>query len=111
MYYKTHPSTIFVEDISYGTALIQTAKRTANLPIRPLEMEWTRRNKEDKAAAIVSRYQTGMVYHLRTEALWKQEMESELLDFPAGEHDDLVDCCSYAGLELLRRREPQIRRL
>jgi predicted phage terminase large subunit-like protein len=111
MYYKCHPSTIFVEDVSYGTALIQTVKRTGTLPIRPLEAEWTRRNKEDKAAAIVSRYQTGMVYHLRTEALWKQQMEQELLDFPAGEHDDLVDCASYSGLELLRRREPQIRRL
>ena len=42
-------------------------------------------------------YQSGKVYH-PAGSPWLHTWESELLEFPTGEHDDQVDTASYAGI-------------
>ena len=41
-------------------------------------------------------------------ALWAEEVRKELLQFPTGKHDDVVDCFSLVGraLEAIRRGKP-----
>jgi predicted phage terminase large subunit-like protein len=58
-----------------------------------------RRDKELRARSIQGRIQQGKVFFPRN-APWLHVMVTELLQFPAGVHDDIVDCLSYAGLLL-----------
>lgn len=36
------------------------------------------------------------------DADWRDTLETELLAFPHGRHDDIVDCLAYAATELAR---------
>lgn len=54
-------------------------------------------SKETRAWTIASRCETGQVYFLRG-AAWVDALESELLAFPNGDHDDQVDVLSEAKL-------------
>jgi len=38
-------------------------------------------------------------------------VEDELLAFPTGEHDDVVDVCSYAAIKVSRGSQPKARQL
>ena len=51
-----------------------------------------------------------MVYHLVT-AENLDIFELELLSFPNGANDDMVDTASYAGIVITGSAEPNIRRL
>ncbi len=55
--------------------------------------------KRVRALPVSVGYEAGRVYHDRA-APWLAEFEDELLTFPAGRHDDMVDCLSYAWLEI-----------
>jgi phage terminase large subunit-like protein len=35
-------------------------------------------------------------------AAWREVVEAELLAFPHGRHDDIVDCIAYAATEIAR---------
>jgi predicted phage terminase large subunit-like protein len=52
-------------------------------------------DKLARARAIQGRMQQGRVY-FPTEAPWRAEVEKELLRFPAGAHDDIVDALAWA---------------
>jgi predicted phage terminase large subunit-like protein len=58
-----------------------------------------RRDKEARARAIQGRMQQGRV-HFPTGASWLMTVENELLRFPSGEHDDIVDAMAWIGLML-----------
>ena len=51
-------------------------------------------NKELRAGPMAAAMECGNLWFLR--APWNRELESELLEFPLGEHDDQVDACSGA---------------
>lgn len=58
-------------------------------------------DKQSRAQAIQARMSMGKVYFPRN-VPWLEALESELLTFPAGKHDDAVDCLSLVGRMLDR---------
>ncbi len=61
------------------------------------------REKRVRALPVSVAYENGKVYHDRS-AQWLADFEDELLYFPVGKHDDMVDCLSYAWNEILTER-------
>ena len=57
------------------------------------------RDKTVRARAIQGRAQMGMIY-IPKNVPWRGTMLDELVKFPAGTHDDIVDCFSLLGLAL-----------
>lgn len=106
MYERYLPSFQGVEDKIFGLSLLQEA-RLEGLPVVPLKADT---DKVSRAYPIAARYEAGTVYH-RVGAPWLRVYEDELEDFPRGEHDDMVDCASYAAIVLAldraRRQQSQ----
>ncbi len=89
---KHEPSHIYAEDASSGIALIQQLQNESLLPIiavKPLG------SKLSRVEAISGKVEAGKVY-LPNSAPWLAEFESELCEFPAGNHDDMVDAFTMA---------------
>jgi predicted phage terminase large subunit-like protein len=84
-----------VERKASGHGLIQEAKRKGR-PFRVLEPG--DRSKVLRATQVSILYENGQVYH-KAGAEWLDAVESELLVFPNGAHDDIVDTAAYAGME------------
>ena len=74
-----------------GLTLYQQLVRDG-LPVIELKPET---DKFTRAIPAAARYEAGMVFHLAN-APWVRALESELLAFPNGTHDDQVDVISYA---------------
>ncbi len=90
-----------VEQVGFQEAIIQQL-RDAGLAVRGLKPKG---DKRSRAVAASVRMEAGMV-HFRAGAAWLSELESELLAFPLGKHDDQVDALVYACLHVGRRRGP-----
>jgi predicted phage terminase large subunit-like protein len=94
-----------VENKGSGMGVLQTAAADGR-PMRSLEPgRW---NKEVRASQASMLYNSKKVWHLAG-ARWLVDLESELLTFPNGQHDDICDVVSYAGVlcssdEILRIR-------
>lgn len=58
-----------------------------------------RQDKEARARSIQGRMRQGLVYWPQS-APWLAEAREELLTFPHGTHDDIVDAVAYAGILL-----------
>lgn len=86
-----------VEDKSSGIGLIQEAARRGS-PFRILKAD---RSKVLRASTAATWFENGMI-RFRRDASWLSDFEGELLGFPAGKHDDQVDCLSYAAQEVGR---------
>jgi hypothetical protein len=76
--YRYRPRFQAVEDKTFGTNLIQ-------------EMD-----KVTRSLVIAARYEVGKVYH-RENMINLTDVEDELLSFPRGKNDDMVDTASMAG--------------
>ncbi len=50
------------------------------------------RNKEVRIRGIIPRYASGGIFHIEGEC---RDLETELLVFPKGAHDDVVDSLAY----------------
>lgn len=48
--------------------------------------------KESRIEALVAPYEVGMIYHIEGEC---QDLEEQLLKFPVGLHDDIIDALQY----------------
>jgi predicted phage terminase large subunit-like protein len=82
---------IGVESVAYQEALIymlneETMRRQIMLPIKAF-VPPTDRTKEARIRGLVPRYEWGRVYHCQ--GLY--DLETELLQFPRGSHDDIVN--------------------
>ena len=64
-----------------------------NLPARAIYPD---RDKVTRARTLAARYEAGKVFHLRG-APGLAVYEAELVAFPNGEHDDLVDAAVYGA--------------
>lgn len=84
---------IGVEQATYGLRLVQALKNTG-LPIRGLKAD---RDKVARARVAEAVYSVGKAYH-PSGAEWLGVAEAELLDFPNGAHDDVVDTVGYAAI-------------
>ena len=79
--------------------MIQIARRQTNIPIVELKAD---RDKLSRALPLSAKMESGMVF-FPNDSLWYSELEKELLQFPAGEHDDQVDSLAYAILQVARK--------
>jgi predicted phage terminase large subunit-like protein len=82
-----------VESTAFQVTFTRELLRTTRLPARKVYPD---KDKVTRARALSARYQEGKVFHLRG-APGIGELETELVAFPLGEHDDLVDAAVYAA--------------
>jgi predicted phage terminase large subunit-like protein len=92
---RWRPGFIGVERAGFQLTIIQEARR-AGLPIRELRPD---SDKLSRALPAAARMEGGQVAW-REGAAWRVDVETELLGFPNGRHDDIVDALSYAAGEL-----------
>lgn len=81
---------ILVEQTQYQAAAVQELLLRSTFTVRGI------RPKKDKVTRFMgmqARYEQGLVYH---SPYIIEEYEKELLSFPVGEHDDMIDAVSYA---------------
>lgn len=57
--------------------------------------------KETRIESLVAPYEAGSIFHIEGEC---EEMEEQLLKFPIGLHDDIIDACFVAGTKILTDR-------
>ena len=87
-------SSIAIESVAYQSAFVQESVR-AGLPALGYKPD---RDKMSRANLAASRYRQAKVWHPES-APWLAAVEGELLAFPEGAHDDVVDCVSLACLQ------------
>jgi predicted phage terminase large subunit-like protein len=87
---RFNPRSIAIEQVQYQAAVVQELLRRTNLPVRGVRPD---KDKVTRFQPLEARYEQGLVYHVpRLEAAF----EAELLAFPLGLHDDMVDAAAYA---------------
>lgn len=91
---KWKPRMIGIETVQYQAAVIQELLRTTRLPIRGIRPD---KDKVTRFAPLEARYEQGFVYH---DHRLLREFQDELLSFPIGANDDMVDACAYAFMML-----------
>lgn len=80
-----------IERVAFQLALVQQA-RAEGVPVRELSPD---KDKVARALAATAAFEGGDVVFPKA-APWLEELESELLSFPNGRHDDQVDCAAFA---------------
>ena len=91
-FHEWSPVLVGVEGVSMGLTLYQQIVRDG-LPVLKLKPD---ADKYTRAIPAAARYESGAFYHCEG-APWLRDLESELLAFPNGAHDDQVDVISYAA--------------
>ena len=91
------PAYVGIEKVGYQLALIQQASREG-LPVKELRPE---KDKISRALTAQAYMEKGKVWIPR-HAGWRGDVEEEILSFPEGKHDDIVDTLSYAAAEVAR---------
>jgi predicted phage terminase large subunit-like protein len=91
-YARWRHTRIGIENQTYGLQLLQEL-RSSGLPLEPLPAD---RDKVTRALQAAALYENGQVFHPER-ASWLEEWETELEDFPNGDHDDQVDTAGYAA--------------
>lgn len=93
---KWKPLSVGIEMVAYQAALEHFLNK--EMPARgiffrttPLKAE---RKKELRIDAIQPRFKTGTVW-FKSQAVWLPEIESELLAYPHGARDDVIDALAY----------------
>lgn len=84
-----------VEDKANGPAVVDTLKSE----IPGIVLVDPQGGKESRANAVAPYFESGNVY-LREGAVWSLDVQSELLSFPRGKYDDIVDSISQALLRM-----------
>lgn len=90
---RWNPSVIHVEQVQFQAAVISELVRTTSLPVKGVRPD---RDKVTRFLPLQARYEQGLVWHAPS---LPPEFGSELLSFPLGEHDDMVDAAAYAFME------------
>ena len=93
---KWRPLAVGIEMVAYQAALQhflqrEMPKRGVFFRIQPLKAE---KKKELRIDALQPRYAVGAVWH-RARAQWLDKLEGELMAYPHGAHDDVIDALAY----------------
>lgn len=92
-------SRIFVENKGSGISVMQSLKKETHLPLVPVEPESELgKSKRARAEAAAGYLQAGRVT-FKGGAPWLSDFENELLRFPRGKNDDMVDAFVYGVLQ------------
>jgi predicted phage terminase large subunit-like protein len=97
-------SCILIEDKGSGTQYIQTRQGKTSVPI--IAISTNNNSKEFRFDAVAPTIEAGLVY-LPESANWLAEYERELMAFPYGKNDDMVDSTSQY-LEWARGRQRKL---
>lgn len=90
------PSRVWIEKVWFQECLIEEIEKQMDLRNRyftldPVMPKW---EKEARIRSnLQARYSMGKIWHKRWES---SELEKELLKFPSGKHNDIIDALSYA---------------
>ncbi|MCK9370324.1 phage terminase large subunit [Candidatus Dojkabacteria bacterium] len=100
------PRKVGIEMVAYQKSLHYTIidemrRRNIYLPVVELKAS---RSKEERIEGLVPRYANGSVYHLQ-QCPYRAELEDELLRFPRGKHDDIIDALAYMNQIAHQARE------
>src|SRR6056300_1436792 len=87
-----------IERQGFQTTIIQMAQR-AGIRVKNLK---TDKDKVTRALPLSARMEAGDVYLLR-DTHWLPEVEREIMTFPAGAHDDIIDTLDY-GVQMLQEQ-------
>lgn len=90
---------VLIEQTQYQAAAVQELLRRTTLNVRGVRPD---KDKVTRFQSLQARYEQGFVVHSRD---LPPAFEKELLAFPNGEHDDMVDACVYAYAALRGKRE------
>ena len=92
------PRKIGIEMTAYQKSLQyaivdEMRRRNTFLPVVELKAD---RSKEERIEGLIPRYANGGIYHLQ-QCPFREQLEDELIRFPRGRHDDIVDALSYGN--------------
>jgi predicted phage terminase large subunit-like protein len=95
---RWHPTAIGLEEVAFQRTLryslkMEMEKRKKYFNI--VELKPHGRNKEIRIKALQPLYASGKVLHNR-DLVYNIYLEDELLRFPRGKHDDIIDALAYA---------------
>jgi len=82
-----------IEAVQHQSTFVREILSTTRLPARPIRPD---RDKVTRSRALSARYEAGKVFHVNG-APGIEDLESNMLAFPNGTHDDLVDALVYAA--------------
>jgi predicted phage terminase large subunit-like protein len=85
------PNAIVIEDVGFGTALIDTLKHKG-LPVIAVKPEG---DKKTRLLREIAKFTNAQMFLLKT-APGRADLETELFSFPGGRRNDLVDALSQA---------------
>ncbi|MRS02295.1 hypothetical protein EG832_03550 [bacterium] len=91
---KWNPAEHNIESVQYQITLIQQA-RNAGLPVK--ELKTGMKDKYVRALSAAAKIEGHKVY-FPANAPWLSDLEDELVSFPNGRHDDIVDVVAYAAI-------------
>ena len=86
-YKRWHHAKILCESNAYQAVLVQQVRSESMLPIFPVISS---KNKETRMLGVSPFFEMGLMYIHETA---HQAFEQQWVDFPVGEHDDILDAC------------------
>ncbi|BBC01954.1 MULTISPECIES: phage terminase large subunit [Bradyrhizobium] len=89
---KYNPAAIVIEEASTGIALGQDLRDMGRFRVRSVPVD---RDKATRLYVQAAKFEAGRVYFPKN-ALFLPDLETELLTFPQGKHDDQVDSITQA---------------
>ena len=92
---RWNPTIIAIEQVQYQAAVVQELLRKTTLPVRGVRPD---KDKLARFLPLEARYEQGLIWH----APGLRDFEDELLSFPEGAHDDMVDASAYAFNSITR---------
>lgn len=95
---KWKPQRINIEAVQYQVAVVQDLLRKTSLPVKAIKPD---RDKVTRFHGLLARYEQLLVTHVTN---LDPEFERELLSFPIGAHDDIVDALVYAELAAVKNQ-------
>jgi len=95
---RWHPQAIGVEDVAYQKALrysLSQEEQKRKKFLNVIELKPNARSKDQRIKGLQPQYANGKVLHNR-DLVYNIYLEDELLRYPRGKHDDLIDALAYA---------------
>lgn len=82
-----------IEAVQHQSTFVREILSTTTLPARAVRPD---KDKVTRSRALAARYESGKVFHVNN-APGISDLEAEMLAFPNGSHDDMVDALVYAS--------------
>jgi phage terminase large subunit-like protein len=92
---KYHYDSIGIEKTVYLDGLkpyLDEKQRQRNMFLPIVELKHNQTQKEVRIRGLIPRYATGSIFHIEGET---HDLEEEMMQFPRGMHDDVLDATAY----------------